>query len=108
MLPDKHPPVGTSTTEIEPISPQDAEAILKTALEPYLADGWTVLDRGAYHARLTRGLRNLDVRVDLLGAVSTEESGLSPLQDSGRLTAWVMLLATLLVVLALASALGIL
>ena len=53
-------------------------------------------------------MRNLDVRVDLLGQVETEESGLTPLQDSGRLTAWVLLLALLLVVLALSAALGIL
>ena len=53
-------------------------------------------------------MRNLDIRVDLLGQVETEESGLTPLQDSGRLMAWMVLLAALLVVLALSTALGIL
>jgi hypothetical protein len=52
-------------------------------------------------------MRNLDVRVDLIGRVEVQESGLTPLQDSGRLTAWVLLLAALLVTLALSSALGI-
>jgi hypothetical protein len=94
--------------EIEPISPDNAAAILKTALEPYVADGWRVIDRSAYDARLTRGTRNLDIRVDLLGQIVTQESGLTPLQDSGRLTAWVLLLAALLVALALSAALGIL
>jgi hypothetical protein len=43
-----------------------------------------------------------------LGQIVTQESGLTPLQDSGRLTAWVLLLAALLVALALSAALGIL
>jgi hypothetical protein len=111
MLPDtasdpgprKEPP-----PEIEPISPRDAQVILQKALEPYLADGWRVLDRSAYIARLTRGTCNLDIRVDLLGQVEKHESGLTPLQESGRLTAWVLLLAVLLVVLALTAALGLL
>jgi len=114
MLPDRKssPQVGTSAgserpSGIEPIAADDAALILAQAIEPYLADGWHVLDRSAYSARLTRGIRNLDVRVDLLGQVETEESSLTPLQDSGRLAAWVLLLATLLVVLALSAALGI-
>ncbi len=94
--------------DIEPLSPPEAEQILQQALDPYLADGWRVLDRNAYTARLTRGMRNLDVRVDLLGQVDIQEAGLTPLQESGRLTAWVLLLAALLVALALAAALGIL
>lgn len=111
MLPDTDPNPTTPTPveeEIEPLSPDKAGVILETALAPYLADGWRVLDRGTYSARLTRGLRNLDVRVDLLGQVETEEFGLTPLQESGRLTAWVVLLAMLLVALALGATLGIL
>jgi len=110
MLPDTQPKMTTpssSKPEIEPISPEAASKILQTALEPYIADGWQLLDQSAYAARLTRGMRNLDIRVDLLGQVEAHESGLTPLQNSGRLTAWVLLLASLLVALALASALGI-
>jgi hypothetical protein len=111
MLPDNTPDHGQQLPpepEIEPISPGEAAAILEEALKPYLADEWRVLDRSAYAARLTRGMRNLDIRVDLLGQVETQESGLTPLQDSGRLMAWVLLIASLLVALALTSALGIL
>lgn len=93
--------------EIEPISPDDAAAILEQVLEPYLADDWHVLHRDAYSARITKGTRNLDIQVDLLGQVDTHESPLTPLQDSGRLMAWVLLWAMLLVALALGSALGI-
>lgn len=111
MLPDTDPrPSEPSPAEptIEPIASEEAAAILEQALAPYLADGWRVLDRGVTSARLTRGMRNLDVRVDLLGQVETEETGLTPLQESGRLTAWVILLTMLLIALAVSAALGIL
>jgi hypothetical protein len=101
-------PVDPEQPEIEPISPSEAEKILKEALKPYLDDDWRLLDRGPYAARLTRGVRNLDIRIDLLGQVDTEESGLTPLQESGRLIAWLLLLAALLIVLAFSAALGIL
>jgi hypothetical protein len=109
MTPDTIPaPADPERPEIEPISPAEAEKILEQALQPYLADDWRILDRGPYAARLTRAMRNLDVRIDLLGQVEIEESSLTPLQDSGRLMAWMLLLAALLVMLALAAALGIL
>ncbi|MBN1681826.1 MAG: hypothetical protein JW966_16215 [Anaerolineae bacterium] len=110
MLPENDTnPVRPHPTEpeIDPISPEDAAAILESALAPYLDDGWHILDQSAYYARLTRDTRNLDIRIDLLGNVETQESDLTSLQDSGRLMAWVLLLASLLVALALATALGI-
>jgi hypothetical protein len=111
MLRDNTPPeldpASGAPNEIEPISPREAERILAQALEPYLAEGWHVLERDAYMARLTREDRNLDVRVDLLGQVQTEESNLTALQDSGRLVAWVLLITALLLALTITSALGI-
>lgn len=102
-----HPETGpAASAEIEPISPAAAKAILDDALQPYLDDDWHVLDRGAYVARLTKGTRNLDFQVDLLGEVAITETELTPLQESGRLIAWALLIATLLVVLTLASVLG--
>jgi hypothetical protein len=103
-LPDSEAP---EQPEIEPVGIAEAEAILEEALQPYLDAEWRIIDRGPYAARLTRGVRNLDLRVDLLGKIETEESGLTPLQDSGRLIAWTLLLAALLIVLALSAALGI-
>jgi len=100
-------PNSGPVAEIEPVSPHEAERILSQALEPYLSEGWRVLERDAYTARLTRDDRNLDVRVDLLGQVETRESGLTALQDSGRLVAWVLLITALLLALAITSALGI-
>lgn len=94
--------------EIDPIEPEAARRVLDGALEPYLEDEWYLIDRDDYTARLTKGARNLSVRVDWLGQVQVEESGLRPSQTSGRLVAWVLLIAALLVTLALASALGLL
>lgn len=109
MLPDLEPTNHSKEeAEIEPIQPQEAERILADALKPYLADGWRVLSQNAYSARLTRGMRNKDLQVDLLGEVNIQDSNLTPVQDSGRLTAWLFLLTFLLVALALASALGVL
>lgn len=109
MTPDTIPDsANQEQPEIEPVGIEEAARILEEALQPYLDDDWRIIDRGPYAARLTRGARNLDVRIDLLGQVITHESGLTPLQDSGRLMAWMLLLAALLVGLALMAALGIL
>lgn len=101
-------PDRSEQPEVEPISLAESEKILEEALAPYLSDDWRIVDRGPDAARLTRGTRNLDLRVDLLGQVITEESALTPLQDSGRLIAWMLLLAALLIGLAFSAALGIL
>lgn len=112
MLSDNRSDPGMNTTEPPPdvdlIDAAQAEAILKATIEPYLAEGWHLLHEDAYSARLTHGMRNLDVRVDLLGEVTVEETELTPLQESGRLMAWMILMAMLLVAMALFSALGIL
>ncbi len=113
MLPENPPTPemlhpNPTEPEVEPIDPQTAETILHEAIAPYLAEGWRVLHRDAYSARLRRDAHNVDVWVDLLGDVQTRERGLTPLQESGRLLAWTVLLAMLLVALALSAALGLL
>ncbi|GAB4572159.1 MAG: hypothetical protein Kow0077_10750 [Anaerolineae bacterium] len=91
---------------VEPIAPEAARKCLEDAIAPYLADGWVVLVEHDFMARLTRGKRNLDFYVDLLGEVTIEEQALSPVQDVGRLVAWLLLVVAFLLALALASALG--
>ncbi len=113
MLPENTPTPGMlrpnpAETEVEPIDPQAAESILREAIAPYLAEGWRVLHRDAYSARLRRDARNIDVWIDLLGDVQTRERGLTPLQESGRLMAWTVLLAMLLLALALSAVFGLL
>lgn len=96
----------TTPPEIDPIAPDDARQALERATAPYLADGWIVLVEHDFMARLTKGRRNLDFYVDLLGEVQVEESDLSPVQDAGRLVAWLLLVVAFLLAVALASALG--
>ena len=107
-LPADHEPVPDRDrpAAVEPIAPQEARQRLDQALAPYLEDGWAVRARHDYMAQLTRGRRNLEFYVDLLGEVTVSERGLTPAQASGRLIAWVLLLASFLLVLAIASALG--
>jgi hypothetical protein len=104
MVPESLPDLES---EVELISGEEAERILQGAIAPYVADDWRILREGPSFARLTRGTRNIDIRVDLLGKVETVESGLTPVQDSGRMVAWVLLIAVLLVALSVASVLGI-
>ena len=110
MLPDTEPNPTTAAPdepEIELIQAEEAAALMEQTLAPYREDGWVVLHQSPSIARLTRDGRNLEIRIDLLGEVSVEEVALSVIQDSGRLVAWVLLLTSLLVVLVIASLLGI-
>lgn len=90
----------------EPIPPEEARRRLDDTLAPYLEDGWVIRVQHDYMAQLTQGRRNLECHIDLLGTVTVTEKALSPAQDSGRLLAWVLLLVSFLMVVAIASALG--
>jgi hypothetical protein len=57
-------------------------------------------------ARLTRGRRNVDFLVDLLGNVSIEEKPITSAQVQGRLNAWLLLGASLFLALLLAYVAG--
>ncbi len=96
----------TTAPEVEPVTPEEARRRLEAAIAPYLAEGWVVLVEHDFMARLTRGRRNLDFHVDLLGEVRIEEHALSPVQEAGPLVAWLLLLLSFLLALAVASALG--
>jgi hypothetical protein len=103
-LPSDEPPDQAQPPE--PITPDEARARLDAALEPYLADDWVVRTRHDYMARLTRGGQNLDFYVDLLGEIQMEEAPLTPGQDSGRLVAWLLLIAVFLIIVIIATQLG--
>ncbi len=105
----------TPPEAVEPIEPQEAERILQQAIREHLGDdwddeetGWRLVSSHAYMARLTRGRRNIDFYVDLLGEVTVEEKEISPAQETGRLFAWMLLLGSLLVALVLARIAGLL
>lgn len=96
-------------TEIEVIDPDEAEILLRPEVEQLMADGWQLVSKPLYGARLRRGNEIIDLRVDLLGKIERETKlSLFSGADTGRLVAWVLLITTLLVTLTLASALGLL
>lgn len=99
------------TDELEPLSPEQARAILDQAMRERLGDNWqdddwVLLTGHDYMARVTRGGKNVDFYVDLLGNVRVEEKAINPAQDSGRLVAWLILLLSLGVAFLLARIAG--
>lgn len=98
---------------IEPISGEQARAILDQAMRERLGDdwqdessGWLLVTGHDYMARVTRRDKNVDFYVDLLGNVTVEEKEINPAQASGRMVAWVLLLVSLGVAYVLARAVG--
>jgi hypothetical protein len=103
------------TDEPQMIAPEEARAILETAIRQRLGedwqddeDGWAVITSHDYMARLNKGRVNLDFYVDLLGNVTVEEKLIGPGQEVGRLFAWMLLLLSLAIALLLAHLAGIL
>jgi hypothetical protein len=106
---DQSQPVGN----VEPIEPEQARQLLDQAIRERLGDhwddeetGWVRVTGHDYMARLTRGRKNLDFYVDLLGNVTVEEKELSPVQQQGRLVAWMILLGSLLIAYVVARLTG--
>ena len=103
MNDDSNQSIGSD--EIEIIQPEQAAAILEPRIAELEAEGWIVMVRHDYMARLTRGKRNLDLHVDLLGELSSEEKPITLAQESGQIIAILLVLVFLLLALVLASGL---
>lgn len=104
----------SATDDFEPIAPELARQAITAAIEAKLGPDWNDEDTGwaitydsDYLVRLTRAKINLDFQCDLLGDVTIEEREISPIQASGRLIAWAVLLATLFVVFVIAQLAGV-
>jgi hypothetical protein len=104
-----------SAADIEPIPPEEARVILDKAIVERLgsdwdneADGWVLIAGNDFMARLTRGRTNIDFYVDLLGEVRIEEKPINPVQESGRLLAWIFLSLSLAIALLIARIAGVL
>jgi len=100
-------------TPVEPIPGDQARIILESAIAERLGadwqdedSGWLMVTGHDYMARLTRGRVNVDFYVDLLGAVTVEQSQITAAQDGGRLIAWMLLLASIGIVYLLAKIVG--
>ena len=98
---------------VEPITSQQARAVLNAAIRERLGDdwetdpdGWTRVDSGDFYARLNKGRRNLDFYVDLLGEVRVEDSDINPAQEYGRLLALFFLSGSILLALIIAHVAG--
>ncbi|MCA9896149.1 MAG: hypothetical protein KC615_24355 [Anaerolineae bacterium] len=107
-------PVSQTDEDFDPIAPELAREAIAAAIDerlgPNWADediGWSITYDSDYLVRLTRGKTNLDFHCDLLGEITVEEREISPVQASGRLIAWAVLIATLFVVFAIAQLAGV-
>lgn len=95
--------------EVEFVTPDQAEDLLRPEVEKLIEEGWRIVSKPLYGVRLEKEREILDLRVDLTGNIERETKlSLFTGADTGRLIAWVLLMASILVTLALASALGIL
>lgn len=112
MLPSLTEAVNMHDAEVKPepeidiITADEAAAILGAELASLEAEGWITLVQTDYMARLTRGQKNLDIRVDLLGGLEREEKPLSLVQTSGQMIGWLFVVLALLMGLIVASSLG--
>ncbi|MBI5928113.1 MAG: hypothetical protein HY862_02305 [Chloroflexi bacterium] len=97
----------TENTEVEIITPEAAEAILKPEVEKLITDGWRIIHESSFAARLVKERDMVDLQVDLLGQLERKQ-GVTLIYgpEIGRVIAWVLLLVSILLALALASALG--
>jgi hypothetical protein len=100
-------------SSVEPIPPEQARAILDQAMNERLGEnwqdddsGWALITGHDFMARVTRGSKNVDFYVDLLGNVSIEEKEISPAQSNGRTVAWALLLVSLGLAYLLARVVG--
>jgi hypothetical protein len=92
--------------EVQIVEPDDAAAIINPVIAELEAEGWVVIVQNDYMARLTRGRRNLDLEVSLLGELHQEEKPLSLVQESGQMVAILLVLVSILAAISAASALG--
>lgn len=103
--------IPESTDEFEPIAPEKARAAIEHAMIERLGvdwrDQWLLVHDSNFLVRLNKGETNMDFQADLLGKVEITEKEANPLQLSGRFVAWVILVASIFVALAIAIALRI-
>lgn len=93
------------------VTPEEADAAIQQAIVAHLGDNWRsewiLVHEGHHIVRLNRGTKNLDFQCDLLGDVEVIEREASPVQLSGRLIAWTVLVSSMLVALTIAKIAGV-
>ena len=88
---------------LEMILPEDAERILMPRILALQDDGWRVLSRTSYQARLTRDDKNLNLYIDLVGQLVEEERPLTPRQQYAQQFAIALFFFIFMTVFLLAS-----
>ncbi len=102
-------PIPTTISDDDIVTPEQAEDILRPEVQQLQDEGWRIVSKPLYGVRMERGVETLDMRVDLLGNIERETTlTVWTSAFKGRLVAWMLLVVSLLGVLALASAIGIL
>lgn len=98
---------------VEPITPEEARTLLDAAIQERLGEGWddelegwAVITRHDYMARLTKDRTNMDFYIDLLGNVTIEEHEISPYQADGRIYVGLFLGGSLFIALVIARIAG--
>lgn len=114
MTDPQAPSIPSPPTDIDVIDPSLARIAIEQAIHARLGPdwndeetGWAVIHDGDYLIRLTRGVTNLDFECDLLGEVTIIERPINPLQASGRLIAWMVLISSLFLAFLLANIAGV-
>jgi hypothetical protein len=97
--------------EIETASPEEQRAAIEAALLERLGENWRrdwiVVHDANELVRLNKGDINLDFHADLLANVEIIEREASPIQLGGPMVAWLVLIASLAVALAIAAVAGV-
>lgn len=91
-------------SEIDFLTPEQAEPILKAEAEKYLAEGWKFDTLSNYVLRLKQDDQYLDIQVDLTGEVTIEQKQAAQTAlETGRLWAWLFLWVFMLLAFAFAK-----
>jgi hypothetical protein len=96
---------------VDIIAPKDARIAIRSKINATLGDNWegewTVIHNADYLVRVTKGNINMDFQCDLLGQVEAIERPINPLQASGRMIAWTILISTLFIAFFIGVATGV-
>lgn len=104
-------PTPLDPDNFEPLSLDESRAIVEAAIAERLGENWRkewlVVHNDPTLMRLNNDRTNLDFQIDLLGNVEVTERAANPVQLSGRLVVWAVLLSSLFLAFVLATVAGV-
>lgn len=103
--------IPNNPDEFEPLSLEESRIIVEAAIVERLGEmwrkEWLVVHNDPTLMRLNKGNVNLDFQIDLLGNVEITERQANPVQLSGRLIVWSVLISSLFLAFVLATIAGV-